>query len=77
MRAAGPAHQPSSEGVGHLGARWRQATLRIGSAGRPRGRPPAATDRAGLFTFLVLRPLSDLFLWVWRLERRTEFLYRP
>ena len=31
----------------------------------------------GLFTFLVLRPLSDLFLWLWRLERRVEFLYRP
>jgi len=36
-----------------------------------------ALDPAGLFTFLVLRPLSDLFLWAWRLERRTEFLYRP
>ena len=23
------------------------------------------------------RPLSDLFLWLWRLERRLEFLYRP
>jgi hypothetical protein len=31
----------------------------------------------GLFTFMFLRPLSDLFLWVWRLERRAEFLYRP
>ena len=31
----------------------------------------------GLLAFLVLRPLSDLFLWVWRLERRVEFLYRP
>lgn len=31
----------------------------------------------GTATFLVLRPLSDLFLWVWRLERRVEFLYRP
>lgn len=31
----------------------------------------------GPFTFLVLRPLSDLFLWLWRLERRLEFLYRP
>jgi hypothetical protein len=30
----------------------------------------------GLLTFLVLRPLSDLFLWAWRLERRTEFLWR-
>src|SRR6266699_2332146 len=34
-------------------------------------------DPEGLFTFLVLRPLSDLFLWLWRLERRLEFLYRP
>ena len=32
---------------------------------------------AGSFTFFVLRPLSDLFLWTWRLERRFEFLYRP
>ncbi|MDQ1642871.1 MAG: hypothetical protein QOJ90_2222 [Actinomycetota bacterium] len=31
----------------------------------------------GTFTYLVLRPLSDLFLWLWRLERRIEFLYRP
>jgi hypothetical protein len=31
----------------------------------------------GLFTYLVVRPLSDLFLWLWRLERRFEFLYRP
>jgi hypothetical protein len=31
----------------------------------------------GSFTFFVLRPLSDLFLWTWRLERRFEFLYRP
>ncbi len=31
----------------------------------------------GLFTFLVLRPLSDFVLWLWRLERRVEFLYRP
>jgi len=30
-----------------------------------------------LFTFLVLRPLNDLALWLWRLERRIEFLYRP
>ena len=29
------------------------------------------------FTFLFLRPLSDLVLWLWRLERRLEFLYRP
>lgn len=31
----------------------------------------------GSFTFFVLRPLSDLFLWACRLERRCEFLYRP
>ena len=31
----------------------------------------------GFFTFLILRPLSDLFVWLWRLERRLEFLYRP
>src|SRR4051794_27544350 len=31
----------------------------------------------GKFTFFVIRPLSDLFLWTWRLERRAEFLYRP
>src|SRR5829696_1267767 len=34
-------------------------------------------DPQGRFTFLVLRPLSDLFLFVWRLERRVEWLYRP
>lgn len=34
-------------------------------------------DPQGTFTFVVLRPLSDLFLWLWRLERRIEFLYRP
>ena len=31
---------------------------------------------AGGFAFFVARPLSDLFLWAWRLERRFEFLYR-
>jgi hypothetical protein len=34
-------------------------------------------DPEGSFTFFVLRPLSDLFVWLWRLERRFEFLYRP
>ena len=34
-------------------------------------------DPQGLFSFLILRPISDLFLWLWRLERRAEFLYRP
>lgn len=31
----------------------------------------------GTAAFAVLRPVSDLFLWAWRLERRVEFLYRP
>src|SRR5689334_24042111 len=35
------------------------------------------TNAQGLATYLMLRPLSDLFLWAWRLERRLEFLYRP
>src|SRR5215475_6479795 len=35
------------------------------------------TKPQGLAAYLILRPLSDLFLWVWRLERRLEFLYRP
>ena len=43
--------------------------------GRPRRRMLLSPQ--GLFTFLVLRPVSDLFLWLWRLERRMEFLYRP
>ncbi|MCW2622331.1 MAG: hypothetical protein JWL64_1933 [Frankiales bacterium] len=30
----------------------------------------------GRLSFLVLRPASDLFLWAWRIERRTEFLWR-
>jgi hypothetical protein len=33
-------------------------------------------DPGGPVTFFVLRPLSDLFLWAWRIERRIEFLYR-
>jgi len=33
-------------------------------------------DPQGTFTYVVLRPASDLFLWLWRLERRVEFLYR-
>ena len=47
-------------------------------------RPEVTASRRGLFTnaqglatYLMLRPLSDLFLWAWRLERRLEFLYRP
>jgi hypothetical protein len=34
-------------------------------------------DPQGRLTFLVFRPLSDLFLWAWRMERRVEYLYRP
>ena len=33
-------------------------------------------DPQGRFTAYVLRPASDLFLWLWRIERRVEFLYR-
>ena len=55
----------------------RRAFERSLAAGRPARRPPVVVDPEGPFTFLVLRPLSDLFLWLWRLERRTEFLYRP
>ena len=51
-----------------------RANRRTRTVGRPRGlfRKPQ-----GPFSFLVLRPASDLFLWLWRLERRAEFLYRP
>src|SRR3954451_20222402 len=38
---------------------------------------PPFPDPEGRFTFLVLRPASDLFLWAWRLERRTEWAWRP
>ncbi len=48
-----------------------------GAPGRAVPRPGVVVDPEGLFTFLVLRPLSDLFLWLWRLERRAEYLYRP
>jgi hypothetical protein len=46
------------------------------SVGLPRRLGRTLVSPQGLCTFLILRPLSDLFLWVWRLERRTEFLYR-
>ncbi|HEY3210231.1 MAG TPA: catalase family protein [Actinomycetota bacterium] len=51
-------------------------------AGGPRveddsGGQEGAISPEGLLTFLVIRPASDLFLWLWRLERRLEFLYRP
>src|SRR5215472_14185020 len=45
-----------------------------GAPGRGAARPGMFVDPEGLFTFLVLRPLSDLFLWLWRLERRAESL---
>ena len=51
-----------------------RANRRAERVGRPRG---LFTKPQGLFSFLVLRPASDLFLWLWRLERRIEFLYRP
>jgi hypothetical protein len=51
-----------------------QAKRRTAEAGRLRG---LFTKPQGLFTFFVLRPASDAFLWFWRLERRVEFLYRP
>jgi len=31
----------------------------------------------GPLAYFVLRPVSDLILWLWRLERRFEFLFRP
>ncbi|MDQ1615679.1 MAG: hypothetical protein QOJ60_1618, partial [Actinomycetota bacterium] len=34
------------------------------------GRP----DPQGMVTFLVLRPFTDAVLWLWRIERRLEFL---
>jgi len=50
---------------------------RLAPNGKPTGQERSLADPEGLLTFLVFRPLSDLFLWLWRLERRTEFLYRP
>lgn len=41
------------------------------------GRRGGVISPGGLLTFLLIRPASDLFLWLWRLERRLEFLYRP
>ena len=55
----------------------RRAFTQPRAAGRGAPRPGVVVDPEGLFTFLVLRPLSDLFLWLWRLERRAEYLYRP
>jgi hypothetical protein len=31
----------------------------------------------GLLTYVIIRPLSDAILLLWRVERRFEFLYRP
>lgn len=33
-------------------------------------------DIRGLLSYLVLRPINELVMWLWRLQRRTEFLYR-
>jgi len=41
----------------------------------PRAREPIL-DPGGKLTFLLIRPLSELFQWAWRLERRVEFRYR-
>ena len=54
--------------------RSRPPAGRAGSTAHPHsrdrpGRPASAS--------CVMRPLSDLFLWAWRLERRAEYLYRP
>ena len=46
-------------------------------ASQPPRRKPTLVAPQGLFTSLVMRPPSDLFLWLWRLERRLEFPYRP
>ncbi len=56
--------------------------MRAASRQRPQARPQGERKRTlvnpeGLFSYVVLRPLSDLVLWLWRLERRFEFLYRP
>jgi len=53
------------------------APARERQASAARGRRGLFTNPQGLAAYLILRPLSDLFLWLWRLERRTEFLYRP
>src|SRR5690348_8793255 len=79
--SAGEGNSPAREIVlQETGAAFMQTVL----ARRRERRATAAQGRQGLFTkpqglatYLILRPLSDLFLWVWRLERRTEFLYRP
>jgi hypothetical protein len=54
----------------------RAAAPSVAPSPRRRRHTPGI-DPDGLLTFLVIRPLSDLFLWAWRLERRGEHLYRP
>jgi len=71
----------STKPVSTKGAQVRLQQARQALA-RPRARrsgpyPRVTPDPEGLFTFMLLRPLSDLFLWLWRMERRAEFLYRP
>jgi hypothetical protein len=46
------------------------------SGPRPRRRGTGIQPE-GLLTYVLLRPLSDFVVWLWRLERRVEFLYRP
>jgi hypothetical protein len=68
-----------------LSAKERRVRLTRTRRALPRPHPASGAipgervvvDPEGLFAFLVLRPFSDLFVWLWRLERRTEFLYRP
>ncbi len=66
---------------GDGGASWGGSRVSRPRGGRAldRGRGPRRRwlDPQGFVTFLVIRPVSDLFLWIWRLERRLEFLYRP
>ncbi len=63
-RASGPDHEPDV-----AGGSWVQDDGVGGRAG--------VISPEGALTFLLVRPASDLFLWLWNLERRVEFLYRP
>ena len=49
----------------------------VPQAARRAPRRRRGLDPGGMLTFLAIRPLSDLFLWTWRLERRAEHRYRP
>src|SRR5437763_8900499 len=67
----------------HLDSAVSSARPRPRLAKPPSGATPSrlhhagpGIDPGGLLTFFVMRPLSDLVLWMWRLERRFEFLYR-